>query len=509
MAPKNKRKQNQTTSEPGGELRRLISPMFSGGEPTWGTPKRIAMHPLSQSSPEERQPDLRDRHVQVRLRTEEVTKTVRKQYEKLPYPPRDPESDKRFLLVPMIDHLMLVNQYCYGGEKDFRDSFRILVAGGGTGDASSALAVQCAALPDVKIHYIDLSEESMKIAMQRLHNQAVRLEDPRIEQIVEFHHASLLDLGNMGLGEFDYINCAGVLHHLEDPSEGLKVLNEALKEHGAMGLMLYGQVGRTSVYQIQEMMRILNRDIEDVDEKIRNTNLLLQALPKTNLHVLNGRWKPDEASPIEIYDLFLHSNDRAYTIEELYDWVEGHGLYVNAFTAGLRSYLDPRFFPSRFPESVSQRLLAMPERQRQIVSEYLFGHINKLECYVTRREVPPPRVDEADVIPSFSVFAKNQNLPERLRSERELVSTFVVPDHFNNQMPSVSTTALCKLFFRELDGNRTFHEIREIIQTLYPRIGGRQYENEVISIVKTLARYDMLHLRKRHCRCEMLNCDRF
>jgi 2-polyprenyl-3-methyl-5-hydroxy-6-metoxy-1,4-benzoquinol methylase len=41
-------------------------------------------------------------------------------------------------------------------------------------------------------------------------------------------HDSLLNLGRLGLGKFDYINCVGVLHHLENPDDGLRALLEVL-----------------------------------------------------------------------------------------------------------------------------------------------------------------------------------------------------------------------------------------------------------------------------------------
>ena len=47
----------------------------------------------------------------------------------------------------------------------------------------------------------------------------------------------LLDLG----GKFDFIETSGVLHHLEDPQDGLKILSNVLKENGGMSLMVYGR----------------------------------------------------------------------------------------------------------------------------------------------------------------------------------------------------------------------------------------------------------------------------
>ena len=48
----------------------------------------------------------------------------------------------------------------------------------------------------------------------------------------------------------------GVLHHLTDPPQGLAALKSILKDNGAIEIMLYGQYGRTSVSQMQELMRL-------------------------------------------------------------------------------------------------------------------------------------------------------------------------------------------------------------------------------------------------------------
>ena len=68
---------------------------------------------------------------------------------------------------------------------------------------------------------------------------------------ITWMHTSLLDLPSLDIGKFDYINCSGVLHHLESPQEGLAALNSVLKQDGAILIMVYAKYGRTAIYQIQ------------------------------------------------------------------------------------------------------------------------------------------------------------------------------------------------------------------------------------------------------------------
>ena len=140
---------------------------------------------------------------------------LRAQYEAYPYPARDPRDEARRLITGSPGHLDEVNHYVFGGRLDFSKPLRVLFAGGGTGDGTIMLAQQCAdaGIP-AEITYIDLSDASRAIAERRA--------DARGLTNISFHRGSLLELE--GFGPFDYIDCCGVLHHLEDPAAGLKSL---------------------------------------------------------------------------------------------------------------------------------------------------------------------------------------------------------------------------------------------------------------------------------------------
>ena len=66
---------------------------------------------------------------------------------------------------------------------------------------------------------------------------------------------SLLDLDPTIHGHFDLIICVGVLHHLENPSDGLNKLNSVLKNDGFIFIMVYGKYGRTGIYQMQDLLK--------------------------------------------------------------------------------------------------------------------------------------------------------------------------------------------------------------------------------------------------------------
>ena len=70
---------------------------------------------------------------------ENADAVIRSQYEVHPYPPRDPDDERRRLITGSPRHIHEINHYVFGGKRDFSKPFRALIAGGGTGDAVQAL----------------------------------------------------------------------------------------------------------------------------------------------------------------------------------------------------------------------------------------------------------------------------------------------------------------------------------------------------------------------------------
>ena len=184
----------------------------------------------------------------------EYAPNVRAQYEEYPFPLRDPRDESRRLVVAEQESLGKLNHFCFGGRQDFGDGFRVLVAGGGTGDHTIFLAEQLRGY-DARVTYVDISRASMEIARERA----------RIRSLdnIDWHHRSILDLSLMDVAPFDLISSTGVLHHLPEPERGLEALRGVLAPGGAMSLMLYGRVGRMAVYAGQELMGLVNDGVQD------------------------------------------------------------------------------------------------------------------------------------------------------------------------------------------------------------------------------------------------------
>jgi SAM-dependent methyltransferase len=265
------------------------------------------------------------------------------QYEQYPYPNRDPREERRRLVTGSPSHLAEIRHYLYAGRLDVRRGFRALVAGGGTGDAAIMLAQQLADDGGGEVVYLDMSTAARRTAEERA---AVRgLTN------IRFVTGSLTELESLGLGHFDYIDCCGVLHHLEDPPAGVRALAGALRPDvaeagGGLGVMVYGPYGRTGVYPMQRMLRQLAGD-RPLAEQVRTARRLWDALPATNWLRRNPFVGDHKRTDAELVDLLLHARDRSYTIPEFAELLAAGGLVPTAFIEPARyapeTYLsDPK-----------------------------------------------------------------------------------------------------------------------------------------------------------------------
>lgn len=309
--------------------------------------------------------------------------TVRAQYEEHPYPPRDPDDERHRLIVGSPSHLDEINHYIFGGRRDFTEPFRALVAGGGTGDATVMLAQQLTDRGPGEVVYVDVSEASLEIARARI--AARNLSN------VTFHQGSLLDVKRIAPGPYDYIDCCGVLHHLADPAEGLAALTEVLGPGGGMGLMLYGTLGRTGVYPVQDAIRLLAAG-DSGDKRLGLAKQLFKELPESNWLKRNpsvgDHLLDDDAA---FTDLLLHSRDRAYTVPEVGELVSGAGLAITGFIEPVR--YDPATYLK--DEDLTARAGALPWLARCAVAESIAGNL-KTHVFYT---VPAARAGDAVASP--------------------------------------------------------------------------------------------------------------
>lgn len=346
------------------------------------------------------------------MKRKKYLKNVRQQYEAYPFPKRDPNDETRRLEVCALDMPAKINHYCFGGGQSFGNGFEVLVAGGGTGDTTIYLAESLRDF-DARIVHLDMSATSIAIAKERATRRGLTA--------IEWVHDSLLDIPRLGLGSFDYINCAGVLHHLARPEEGLQALASVLADGGGMGLMVYGRYGRMDIYTVQDLLRLLQIPDEALPRRVARAIEVVEALPPYHW-LFRGRSKKDVETVIRelkedesnLFDAFLHEQDRSYTVPEIYDLVENCGLHIIAFTnyrnngGILPLEYDPVFYVAG-SEILQKEISERPDKERFAIAEALSGSMGLHSFYVSATTVRPVGFAEQDTIPCFLTDAGQAN----------------------------------------------------------------------------------------------------
>ena len=170
---------------------------------------------------------------------------------------------------------------------------------------------------DSETVYMDFSQTSMSIAQFRA-KMRISLKIVWVTEWIE-------SIPRIGIGHFDFVRCIGVLHHLKNPQKGLNIVNEAQSDHGGASLMVYGKYGRTGVYPIQYVLRILNHNDQAMNRELKNAKNLLEILPESHWFHHFSSSDHQTMGDIGIYDLLLHKRDVAYSMFDLYEWVKGSG----------------------------------------------------------------------------------------------------------------------------------------------------------------------------------------
>ncbi len=230
---------------------------------------------------------------------------------------------------------------------------RILVAGCGTVQAS----VIAYRNPRSQVVGIDISDASL--GHQRYLRETFGLEN------LELYQGDLREVGKIG-GTFDLIVSTGVLHHMAEPLEGLKALKSVLARDGAMLIMVYGAVGRTGVYLMQDVFRRIG--LAQTPEDIAFARYVLDALPADHPVQAYRARAVDLGHDAGFVDTFLHPQDRAYSVPQLLDWVESASL-------GFQSWMEIAHYEpwAYLPPPLIDKIAPLQDVERWATVDNLLG----------------------------------------------------------------------------------------------------------------------------------------
>ena len=195
---------------------------------------------------------------------------------------------------------------------------RILVAGCGTREA-----VQWAlSFPEARVTGIDLSENSIRLTEGFARQLGV--------ENLQTQALDILAVGSLEGGPFDLISSYGVLHHMKNPSAGLRELKGVLAEGGLMHLMVYNTSNRRWFQIIQSMVNDLCEDHQNVNERFEVAGRLVRDLAGSEDHSLQSIARDAvsllDENPPHFMDTYAHPQECSYDVAGLMAWLDGAGL---------------------------------------------------------------------------------------------------------------------------------------------------------------------------------------
>ena len=296
-------------------------------------------------------------------------RAVRDFYESHPYPAPLRDLDRHRELYRNPDRRRALSLLLWPTAEP-RASREILVAGCGTSQAATYALRE----PDARVTAIDISETSLRHTRELQQKYGLRN--------LELHRLAIEEAGELGK-RFDQIVCTGVLHHLPDPDTGLRALRNVLAPNGAMQLMVYAAYGRAGIYMMQEYCRLLG--VGATDEELRELGATLGTLSSDHPIADVARRAKDFLHPDALADALLHPQDRAYTVPQLYAWLERCGLSFG------RWYEQAPYLPQcgaivHLPHATRLAALAPPLQHAAV--ELLRGSMTKHNFIAYRSDCP-------------------------------------------------------------------------------------------------------------------------
>ena len=179
---------------------------------------------------------------------------------------------------------------------------RILIAGCGTGQHPIE---SMAGYRDARILAIDLSMASLAYAKRKTLELGIGN--------IEYRQSDILDLATLP-ERFDLIEAIGVLHHLEDPLRGWRVLRKLLKPRGLMRIALYSDIARQAVISMREQIaaQAMQPTVPDMRRCRRQVRPLLETMGTQSLD-----YSPDFYCVSGCRDLFFHVVEHRFTLPQI------------------------------------------------------------------------------------------------------------------------------------------------------------------------------------------------
>ncbi len=405
-----------------------------------------------------------------RSRPLDPAEEVRAFYENLPYPVPLRNLDRQRDLYRNPDRRRALSLLLWPRDKP-RPDRKILVAGCGTSQA----ALHAMREPEAQVTAIDISQASLSHTRDLQRKYGLRNLDLR--------RLAIEEVGKLGR-VFNEIVCTGVLHHLPDPDLGLRSLREALAPDGALHVMVYAAYGRAGLYMMQQYCRLLG--VRATEAELQDLSATIGSLSPDHPIATIARQAKDFRRPEALADALLHPLDRAYTVPQLYAWLERCGFsFARWFEQA--PYLPQCGAIAAMPHAA--RLTSLPPPLQHAAVELLRGAITKHDFIAYRDD----RVGERQPI-GFDGEAWRNYVPLRLPwtlvvRERLPAGASAVLINRAHPHPALALpiNSAQERVFAAIDGKRTVDDILRSAARTEDVDQGREF-------IERLWRYDQIVL---------------
>jgi 2-polyprenyl-3-methyl-5-hydroxy-6-metoxy-1,4-benzoquinol methylase/Tfp pilus assembly protein PilF len=246
-----------------------------------------------------------------------VSKAVRNQYEVNPYPRwiRISTGSRPMGIKQLLQNLKLNINI---NEQNFPENLDILDAGCGTG---RFILAERSRLLNCSILAVDLSLSSLSYAKRKSQEMGVTN--------IEYLHGDILELNNLAQ-TFDIITSMGVLHHMDDPLQGWKVLVDLLRPKGLMKIGLYSKIARQNIIEAKRV--IAEKKYTTSPDDIRKCRKeIIDTVHNVDSEIIKTLNFRDFFSLSECRDLLFHVQEHQFTLPQIDITLKNLGLRFIGF----------------------------------------------------------------------------------------------------------------------------------------------------------------------------------
>ncbi len=243
-----------------------------------------------------------------------VSIKVKKQYEENPYP----RWENLGLSIEPREIKEVINDYELN--LDLKkitnsESPEILIAGCGTGQHAITTASK---YQKSKILALDLSFKSLSYAKRKANELKINN--------IDFIQGDILDLESIDR-KFDIIESVGVLHHMDNPFKGWKILTSCLNNDSLMLIGLYSEKARQHIKEIKNKINKIK-----LQSNYKNIIKFRKDLIENNDNHLNYiKSSPDFYTVSGVRDLLFHVQEHRFTISIIKEYLDKLGLIFLGF----------------------------------------------------------------------------------------------------------------------------------------------------------------------------------